>query len=112
MPKADRKAAIAAFKERASVPGIFAVRCAATGEVWLGQSRNLGAQKTGLWFSLNNGGHPNRDLLARWKERGEAAFSFEVIEALEPESSAVLLTSLLRDRLVHWVKLLNAQRVS
>lgn len=33
----DRKAAIAAYKERKVIGGVYAVRCAATGEVWVGR---------------------------------------------------------------------------
>lgn len=38
----DRKAAIAAYKERKTVVGIYAgVRCTATSEAWVGQAPNL-----------------------------------------------------------------------
>ena len=37
----DRKAAIAAYKKRKSAAGIYAVRCAPTGESWIGQTLNL-----------------------------------------------------------------------
>ncbi|MET4040164.1 hypothetical protein ABIC03_001849 [Bradyrhizobium sp. RT6a] len=37
----DRKAAIAAHKERKTVAGVYVVRCAASGEAWVGQAPNL-----------------------------------------------------------------------
>ena len=35
----DRKAAIAAYKERKTIAGVFVVRCAASGEAWVGQDK-------------------------------------------------------------------------
>lgn len=111
MPTADRKAAVAAYKERVAVPGVFAVRCGPTGEAWVGQSRNIDAQKTGLWFALNAGSYPNRDVQAAWKTHGEAAFAFEPLERLEPEPMAYVLNARLKDRLAHWMATLNAARL-
>jgi hypothetical protein len=37
----DRKAAIAAYKERKTVAGIYVIRCAASGGAWVGQAPNL-----------------------------------------------------------------------
>jgi hypothetical protein len=42
----DRKAAIAAYKERKSVAGIYVIRCAASGEAWVGQAPNLDTFRT------------------------------------------------------------------
>jgi hypothetical protein len=33
----DRKAAVAAYKERKSACGIYALRCGPSGEVWVGR---------------------------------------------------------------------------
>mgnify|MGYP000893572258 CR=1 FL=1 len=107
----ERKAAVAAYKERVATPGIFAVRCAPMGGAWIGQSRNIDAQKTGLWFALNAGSYPNREIQAAWKAHGEAAFSFEPLERLEPESVAYVLTARLKERLTHWRATLNAARL-
>ena len=37
----DRKAAIAAYKERKTVAGVFVIRCKASSEIWVGQTPNL-----------------------------------------------------------------------
>ena len=55
--KAARKEAIQKFKERKTALGVFAVRCTATGRVWVDSSRNLDAAKNGTWFGLRNGSH-------------------------------------------------------
>ena len=51
----NRKDPINAYKERKPKAGIFAVRCAPTGDVWIGESRNLDAQQNSVWFTLRNG---------------------------------------------------------
>ena len=50
--KLDRKAAVAAYKERKAIPGIYAVRCAATGQAWVGQTPDLTTVRNRIWFSL------------------------------------------------------------
>ena len=52
----DRKAAIAKYKQRKSVAGICAVRCAGSGETWLGQSLNLDTIQNRIWFTLRTKG--------------------------------------------------------
>ena len=37
----DRKAATLAYKERKAVAGIYAVRCRASGQAWVGQTADL-----------------------------------------------------------------------
>jgi hypothetical protein len=47
----DRKAAIAACKKRKTAAGIYAVRCAPTGQTWVGQTLNLETIQNRIWFS-------------------------------------------------------------
>ena len=52
MKTEDRKLAIADYKKRASIAGVFAIRCAATGAVWVGQALDLDKIQSrigGLW---------------------------------------------------------------
>ena len=67
MEKQRRREAVQAYKEKKVLQGIFAVRCSATGETWLGMSRNLDAQQNSIWFSLRMGTHRNKPLQAAWK---------------------------------------------
>ena len=62
------------------VGGIYAVRCAATGAVWVGQWPDVATIQTRLWFTLRHGTHPTRALLEAWRIHGEAQFSFEILE--------------------------------
>lgn len=60
--KEDRKAAVAAYKERKSVAGVFAVRCGAAGAVWVGGAPDLDKIQNRLWFQPKMGGCPHRSL--------------------------------------------------
>jgi hypothetical protein len=112
MDKQSRREAVRDYKERKVGQGIFAVRCAPTGEAWVGASRNLGQQQNGLWFGLRTGGHPNRALQTAWAAHGEGAFTFEVVEALPDEDrSGYELNNLLKDRQRHWLAALGATKV-
>ena len=93
------------YKEQKTArPGLFAVRCAASGECWVGVSRNLDRQQNGLWFGLRMGSPTYRAMQAAWSAHGEASFAYEVLEAIEDEDlSEYLLKSRLKEREAHWV---------
>lgn len=74
------------YKERKPRRGVYAVRCAATGDVWTSASPNLDSQQNSTWFQLRIGGHPNRALQALWTQHGEAAFSYEIVAELSDEA--------------------------
>ena len=107
----NRKAAVAAYKERKTAAGIYAIRCSSTGEVWVGRSQHIDTHRNGLWFSLRLGSYPNPALLAAWRASGEAAFSFEVLERLADEAEPYMRQALLKERLAHWRGALGAALV-
>lgn len=106
-----RKAAVAAYKERKVVGGVYAVRCEASGEIWVGHWPNLETIQTRLWFTLRQGTHPRKELLEAWRRHGEAQFSFEVLERLEDETSSSTRDAALKDRASHWRDKLKANTV-
>ncbi len=85
MDRQDRKAAVAAYKERKPAFGVFAVICNATGQAWIGTSRHVDTQKNGLWFALKLGSSPYPGLQAVWRDHGEGAFRFEELERLRED---------------------------
>ena len=103
-----RKLAIADYKKRVSVAGIYALRCPATAEVWVGQALNLDKIQNLVWFSLRMGSHSNRHLQRAWSAYGEAAFSFEILERLREEELPYVRDTLLKERLAHWRAALSA----
>lgn len=107
MDKSRRKELARQAKEHKARPGVFAVRCAAAGKVWVGMAPSVDRKQTGLWFQLRMGGFPNRDMQAAWNAHGEGAFAFEVLEEISDEN-ALIVPVLLKDREAHWRKTLNA----
>ena len=112
MDKQSRRQVVRDYKDRKVPLGIFAVRCAVTGEVWVGASRNLDQQRNSIWFALRQGGHPNPALRAAWAAHGEAAFTFEVLEAAPDEDMSMLARdSFLKVRHLHWRTTLGAPKI-
>jgi hypothetical protein len=108
MTPEQRKAASAAYKERKSVAGVYALRCVPTGEVWVGGSLTLETVRQRIEFSLRSGGDPHRDLQAAWTAHGPAAFAFDELERLEEEDLPYVREALLKDRLADWRARLGA----
>lgn len=109
MDRQARKAAVAAYRERKPAYGVFAVICTATGEAWVGQSRNLDAQQNSLWFTLRHGSSPYRALQAAWGQHGADAFRFEELERLREDFPALNLSDELKRRQSLWTARLQAQ---
>ena len=98
----NRKAATAAFKERKTASGIYAIHCTPSGQLWLGQANDLATVQNRHWFGLRMGSHTNRDMQRAWTTHGEAGFSFEPLEILPDEDNAITRASQLRDALKRW----------
>ena len=107
----DRKAAIAAYKERKTIAGIFVVRCAASGEAWVGQAPNLETIQNRIWFSLRQGSHTCRSLQAAWSTHGETSLTFGECERLDDEESAYVRNALLKERMLHWRAEMKAEMI-
>ena len=104
---ADRKEAIKQYKSRAVERGIFAIRCTATGQVWVGSTPNL-ATINGLWFMLRQGNHRNAALQAAWNEHGEQSIVSETLETLDEDVPELAVRDLLKKRKQHWIEQLGA----
>lgn len=105
-----RKALLRAYKERKVEAGVYAVRCLASGEVWVGATPDLSSRQSGVWFSLRQGSHREPTLQAAWNTHGADAFVFEPIETIDAEGlDAFGRTSRLKDRRAHWIGTLSAR---
>lgn len=111
MQRDARKAAIAAFKQRKTVAGIYEVRCLATGGRWVGRSPNLASVQNQLWFTLRLGSSPHRGLQEAWHAHGAEQFVLEVLEQLDDEALAYARDRLLKERLDHWCATLGAEPI-
>jgi len=108
----QRKQAIKDFKARQVPRGIFAVRCAPTGRVWIDSSPNLDAARNSLWFFLRNGYHPDKALQAEWNANGVQAFQYEILEKLNDDVSPLAVKDLLKEKKLHWAGKLGAAMLS
>jgi len=107
----DRKVAVAAYKERKSVCGIYALRCGPSGEVWIGYAADMEKIRNRLDFTLRSGATPHRSLLEACRVHGVDAFAFEVLEVRDSEEEGE--PGFARDawrkaRLAHWRERLGA----
>jgi hypothetical protein len=109
MKREDRKAALSAYKERKVAAGIYAVRCATTGQQWVGRAPDLSTIQNRLWFTLRHGNAPHPTLQAAWNAHGAESFRFEIVEQLAEEPSAYLREAALKDRLAHWSTAMKAE---
>ncbi|HEU0119639.1 MAG TPA: GIY-YIG nuclease family protein [Bryobacteraceae bacterium] len=108
LSKDQKRAAVREWKERKPAYGIYAVRCSATGEVWVGATRDLHAAPNGLFFTLRTGVHRELRLQQEWTRHGEPAFAFEVLETLKEDTAQLLIAGLLKERKLHWAAQLSA----
>lgn len=108
MDRQERKAAVAAYKERKPAYGVFAVICRATGDAWVGQSRHVDTQQNGLWFALKHGSSPHRSLQTAWSTHGAEAFRFEELERLRADFPTLSRSDELKRRQALWAARLHA----
>jgi len=107
----DKRAARGAYKERKIFAGIFAVRCAPSGQVWVGRIPNLGSVQNRLWFVLRFGSEDLSGLLAAWNAYGADNITFEELERLEDEETPYIRDAILKERLAHWRDKLGAAQI-
>lgn len=108
MKREDRKAAVDAYKKRKALAGIYALRCTATGQCWVGRAPDLAKIRNRLWFTLAQGASAYPTLQTAWNQHGEGAFKLEIVEELEEEETAFVRERALKDRLDHWAAALQA----
>lgn len=111
MTNEQRRAALAAYKERKTAAGIYAVRCTDGGLQWAGAANDLSKIQNRLWFGLRLGTSPHRSLQAAWQAHGGKGFTFEEVERLDEELEPYFRDSLLKERLAHWCAALGAEPI-
>lgn len=107
----EKRSARAAFKERKSVAGIYAVRCPPSGQAWVGQSPNLLSVQNRILFMLKFGNDDLSGLQTAWRRHGTESIRFEELERLEDEELVYVRDKLLKERLAHWGAKLGAAQL-
>ncbi len=107
----ERKAAVAAYKERKLESGIYAIRCEVGGKAWVGIAPDLATIKNRHWFALRQGSHPATALQAAWAAHGDGAFTFEILERIGDEIGGFTRECLLKELRAEWAAKLAADRL-
>lgn len=105
----DRKAAVAAYKERKTSAGIFAITCAATGQSWVGSAPDLSTIQNRIWFALRHGNHRQQSLQAAWTAHGPDGLTFAALESIDEESLGFVRDRLLKEKRESWRTRLGAE---
>ncbi|MFD2169854.1 GIY-YIG nuclease family protein [Tumebacillus lipolyticus] len=71
------------YKNRRPEMGVISFRCHATGEEFLGASKDTKADFNSTRFKLSAGGHPNQRLQELWRQYGESGFDLSVVKILK-----------------------------
>lgn len=109
MRNEERRAAVATYKERKVVAGIYAVRCSVTGKCWVGSAPDLSTVENRLWFTLRLGGARPASLQAAYQTEGRSAFVYEELERMPEEKDPYIRGKILKQRLIHWSTALPAE---
>jgi hypothetical protein len=108
MDRSERKAAVSAYKERKAVAGMYAIRCAATDEQWVGSAPDLSTIWTRRMFVLKQGVETNKALQSAWNLHGPESFAFRILEEIDLEQLTYGRERALKERVQHWRGVLGA----
>lgn len=107
----QRKAMVAAYKERKVEAGIYALRCAGTDGAWVGRTADLSKIENRLRFSLAHDPALRASLKAAVAAHGTEAIRFEVLERLGEDDIPYSRDRFLRERQTHWQERLGAEAI-
>jgi hypothetical protein len=111
MDRSERKAAVSAYKERKAVAGVYAIRCAASDEQWVGAAPDLSTIWTRRSFALRQGVEPNRALQSAWNLHGAESFAFRILEEIDLDELPYGRERALKERVTHWREALGAAAI-
>ena len=112
MQEKDRKAAIAAYKDREVEAGVYLVRCLPTDQVWIGSALDLSTIQNRLRFELRQGRNLHRSLQEALTAHGSEAFVFEVVDRLtKDDDPGYIRKAALAALHANWIEKLNGTRI-
>ena len=111
MKREDRKAAVDAYRDRKADAGVYVVRCAASGQLWVGGAPDLRTIWNRHAFALRQSAGRPASLQRAWNDHGPESFGFEVVERIDAEAASYDGARTIRDRASHWRAALSAEPI-
>ena len=111
MDRSERKAAVSAHKERKAIAGVYAIRCAATDEQWIGSAPDLSTIWTRRMFALRQGVEMNQALQSAWNTHWAESFTFRILEEIDLEQLTYGRERALKERIALWREALGAEAI-
>jgi len=81
----NRKDKIKEYKRSIQPMGVYQIRNNVNGKILIGSSKDLKGILNRIKFQLKNNLHVNKNMQNDFNEIGEANFSFEILDYLEPK---------------------------
>ncbi len=81
----DKKELKNQYKQNQPRMGVFQIKNLESGKIFLGRGMNVQGKLNSAKFQLEQGSHPNRELLDDFKRLGAEKFSFEALDYLDPK---------------------------
>jgi hypothetical protein len=111
MDRSERKAAVSAYKERKAIAGVYAIRCAKTGEQWVGGAPDLSTIWTRRTFALRQGIETNPALQSAWNVHGPESFAFKILDEIDLDELTYGRERALKERVQHGRGALGADAI-
>jgi hypothetical protein len=86
MDSQRRKELLRRYKDNPPPAGVFQIRNAVNGKVYVSSAPSVDGKLNTQRFMLQGGGHVNKALQADWSRQRPEDFVFEVLEYLKPSS--------------------------
>ena len=81
----DKKELRKRYKENVQPIGVFQIRNARNGRIFVDSAKNLQGKINREKFLLKNNMHSNKEMQKDFSETGEEFFSFEILDYLKPK---------------------------